>query len=379
MATAVGTGLDNLGSLCSQAGLDRWELLGLAVLSALTVYRKELSSNSVYHGRRGRHRRGDAKSSSPAFQHAEGCPGAEVDGGSGGGRPCACVEGAQRAAAAAVAAAAAASVPASAVDQHRLRRLVEGRMRSLNLPVKHLKQLRASVDASWASFAAAWEAGRGAKGGNGGKSRAGEKAASVAASVDFVMPPCSHSPRAPSAWVRLGRRKGASGDRALECMECAALKAAHAAAASILRKGDTSIMTRSDPIDAWASTMLGALPAVSLQKTLGFLQPKDLLVVAQVSKHAREAADEDWVWREAWISRFGELWKSDKCQHAASRWHLHDWDPRNASVKQVGAALSRETSPCRIGIRRVRSAESVVESLVVGRPWDTARGMYLMS
>ncbi|CAM9925833.1 unnamed protein product, partial [Sphacelaria rigidula] len=50
VATAVGTGLDNLGSLCSQTGLDRWELLGLAVLSAITVYRKELSSNSPYGG-----------------------------------------------------------------------------------------------------------------------------------------------------------------------------------------------------------------------------------------------------------------------------------------------------------------------------------------
>ncbi|CAN0114390.1 unnamed protein product, partial [Ectocarpus fasciculatus] len=81
VATAVGVGLDNLGSLCSQAGLDRWELLGLAVLSAITVYRKELSSNSVYGkggaggaggpGGRRYHHTGDGGSA--VVVHVDGC------------------------------------------------------------------------------------------------------------------------------------------------------------------------------------------------------------------------------------------------------------------------------------------------------------------
>ncbi|CAN0496221.1 unnamed protein product, partial [Ectocarpus sp. 12 AP-2014] len=78
VATAVGVGLDNLGSLCSQAGLDRWELLGLAVLSAITVYRKELSSNSVYGeggagaGGRRYHRTG-GDGGSAVVVHVDGC------------------------------------------------------------------------------------------------------------------------------------------------------------------------------------------------------------------------------------------------------------------------------------------------------------------
>ncbi|CAN0135409.1 unnamed protein product, partial [Ectocarpus sp. 6 AP-2014] len=80
VATAVAVGLDNLGSLCSQAGLDRWELLGLAVLSAITVYRKELSSNSVY-GKGGgggggggrRYHRTGGDGGSAVVVHVDGC------------------------------------------------------------------------------------------------------------------------------------------------------------------------------------------------------------------------------------------------------------------------------------------------------------------
>lgn len=364
MATAVGTGLDNLGSLCSQTGLDRWELLGIAVLSAITVYRKELSSNSVYHGGKknssGRRAvagtgQADRGAGTPVFQHSEGCLATGADGGGGhvprsGGSSCACMQGAQkRAAAAAAAGTSDGGARASKVDRRRLRRLVEGRVRSLNLPVNHLQQLRASVDASWSSFATAWETkcARGVVSGVRRKSGEGPapspgiaaQGSNSAGVVEFVMPPCSHaSHRASSQGCnRRGWTSGQAfrGGRAhAACVECAALAAVHASSARIVGNGDGKV-GRVDSSDVWASSALGALPEDAVQNTLGFLHPQDLLALAQVSMGAQKAAEDDLVWREAWLARFGALWESGICKGAAERWHLHGWNPRHSSVPQV--------------------------------------------
>ena len=356
MATAFGTGLDNLGSLCSQAGLDRWELLGLAVLSAITVYRKELSSNSVYNGKRvGKGGKGQDQSQEAAgIEHVEGCPAAVVeataeatagaDDGNGvperaGTKPSKCkceCDAAQK------------RRRRASLDERKLRRLVEGRIRSLDLPVHHLQQLRASVDASWSSFAAAWEARRartcgagGAREGSGADGEAGR-----AGIGDFVLPPCSHasSHRKRSGWsAMLGNRgkalEGADGDQA-ECVECAALAAARRAAEVLLRNEDGTVGLL-DADDVFASSQLGALPVDALNKSMAFLSPRDLLTLAQVSAGAREVADSNVVWRGAWLARFGFLWGSGICQDAAKRWHLHGWNPHSSSVPQVGPTAQR--------------------------------------
>ena len=383
MATAVGTGLDNLGSLCSQAGLDRWELLGLAVLSAITVYRKELSSNSVYNGKGedspgggggggggGRHN----PSVSATTAHLEGCQAVSSGGntqadGSGGGKPCTCAHIAARR----QQRAAALRRTRATEDERKLKRLVEGRLRSLNLSVNHLQQLRASVDASWSSFSTAWEARRskgsgasnvsdsdggsfGDSGGGGGSSGSREQRESRrrAAGDGFVPPPCSHccsrggtppasatSAVAAAAEVSAGgaprkERRGRKGlgREAPQCAECAAHTAAHLTATAILRNEDGTVGFKAED-DVWVSSPLGVLPTDALNKVLSFLPARSLLAVAQASSGAREAADGDRVWREAWSTRFGGVWESDICRRAAIRWHLHGWDPRTSAVPQV--------------------------------------------
>lgn len=562
VATAVGTGLDNLGSLCSQTGLDRWELLGLAVLSAITVYRKELSSNSVH--RTGAKQQQGAGAASlriegeetgvtndldingehderfsnssvsraaftipPGFQHKDGCfitlrnkrkSDPDIDNGTVSGQqppcsqqeptPCECLLAV--AAAAAAAAASPNSLPPSAVEQRKLRRLVEGRMRSLGLPVHHLQQLRASVDKSWLLFAAAWgetlrsRHGSGAPAANKGMKEGDRDDFLTSSSVSgvgspspasgaFVLPPCSHRfHRTKSRTGRSAKKgtvnnsdeqghrgawsgdgeggrgvlsKGGGNDDAAvrrllptreaegrfvpkgeeqvlvispgnvkradrgnedndkssstsscnnddnpnniynkmltaatvapedgavaapagegnsrsgvdtfskvlsdhgkgdnspadaadedggaaqtdtedededeECPECSLLAAAHAAAAataaSILQNGDGTVGLM-DTDDSWMGSVLGTLPSDALQKALGFLEAKDLLTMAHVSAGSQEAADHDLVWREAWLARFGRLWDSGMCQEAASRWHLHGWDPRSSAVPQA--------------------------------------------
>lgn len=509
MATAVGTGLDNLGSLCSQTGLDRWELLGLAVLSAITVYRKELSSNSVYHGKEqnstaggGGATAGDGEAGigsddrihmdgfviPSGFRHAEGCPMA-----SGGGAkdvgdsnnaeerhqqgtasadsnseeddpvaviddhaerravrwsrspcdddardshpaaseasiawPCQCLL-----AASAAAASTSTSPPPSAADRRRLRMFVESRIRSLDLPVAHLQQLRASLDKSWSSFATAWEVRRSRD--VVGNTDDGRPDVLVVGSgmdargVGLILPPCTHRPRPfkRSETVSGTTERGSAGNEATvcdrmaehsgegghesvssdgnvehrvmraeeekresqsplsdqklkawwrwraeteskkntggekrdviakcvdpkveqekdECPECAALAAAHtaahAAAASILNGNGTVALLEND--DAWTSSALGALPADALQKALGFLDAKNLLTFAKVAVGAQEAVDDDLVWRQAWVTRFGSLWESDLCREAALRWHLHGWNPKSSSVPQVCLCFS---------------------------------------
>lgn len=342
VATAFGTGLDNLGSLCSQAGLDRWELLGLAVLSAITVYRKELSSNSVYNGKRVcKGRNGLGQSGKLEIEHDEGCPvaaaaTATIDGVNevsvtAEGKPlkCECV-GVQRR-------------RRPNLDERRLRRLIERRIRSLDLPVHHLQQLRASVDASWSSFVAAWEARR-ARGGGSGTAREGPGASGEAgrAGLEFALPPCSHasSHRKCLGGSVDGDGKGkvyVDAEKEAGCVECAALAAARRTAEDLLRNQDGTLgLLEID--DVFALSKLGALPADALNGSLGFLSPQDLVTFAQVSGGAREAADSDVVWRDAWLARFGSLWESGVCREAAKRWHLHGWNPYSSSVPQVGYA-----------------------------------------
>lgn len=338
MATAFGTGLDNLGSLCSQAGLDRWELLGLAVLSAITVYRKELSSNSVYNGKRvSRGRTGLGQNGKLAVEHDEGCPVAAAATATvdqvNGRKPlkCDCVNVQRR--------------RRPNLDERKLRRLIERRIRSLDLPVHHLQQLRASVDASWSSFAAAWEARR-ARGGGSGTARdsPGSSGEAGRAGVEFALPPCSHASSHRKCMGRSvdedgkGKARRDAEEREAGCVECAALAAARRTAEDLLRNRDGTLGLL-DIDDAFALSKLGALPPDALNGTLGFLSPQDLVTFAQVSGGAREAADSDVVWRDAWLARFGSLWESGVCREAAKRWHLHGWNPFTSSVSQVGHAI----------------------------------------
>ncbi|CAN0461424.1 unnamed protein product, partial [Laminaria digitata] len=232
-------------------------------------------------------------------------------------------------------------------EERKLKRLVEGRIRSLDLSVNHLQQLRASVDASWSSFSTAWEARRSRVGGSGiggvggGGGFCGQRETRRATGDGYVRPPCSHgcsgrrgggrggAPQAPpSPAPRSPRRECA------ECAECAAHTAAHLAATAILRNEDGTVGLKEED-DVWVSSPLGALPTDALNKALSFLPPPSLLAVAQASSGAREAADGDRVWREAWAVRFGGVWESDMCRRAAIRWHLHGWDPRTSGVPQV--------------------------------------------
>lgn len=256
-------------------------------------------------------------------------------------------------------------------DERKLKRLVEGRIRSLDLSVNHLEQLRASVDASWSSFSTAWEArrsrGSGASiasdsavgagffaGGSGGSAPTEQEEARRATGDGFVRPPCSHgclrdgTPSAVAAavvseggtarterrWRGWVREAPPPPSPRSECSECAAHSAAHLAATAILRNEDGTVGLKEED-DVWVSSPLGALPMDALNKVLSFLPPPGLLAVAQASSGAREAADGDRVWREAWAIRFGEVWESDMCRRAAIRWHLHGWDPRTSAVPQV--------------------------------------------
>ena len=433
VATAVGAGLDNLGYLCSQAGLDRWELLGLAVLSAITVYRKELSSNSVYNGKGagdgggggGRRYHQTDGGGDAVVVHVDGCHVAVAAAAAASAAAAAAAGGIERgsgghaataaAAAATAAAAAAAGKPcmcariaalqrqrASAArrlrateDERKLQRFVSGRIQSMNLPVNHLQQLRASMDASWSSFSTAWEARR-ARGSGSGSAAAidddaaeseRERAKTVPLPV-FKMPPCSHHPSGRGLPSEDGEvqqqqhkrgepRQSTGGEHeegappggeagagagaaagAEECVECAAIAAAHLAAASLLRGsigdgtdgalgdgGDGLLLPgEGDSDDLWAGSSLGVLPADALHRAVAFLAPEDLLELAQVSHGAREAADSQLVWREVWWARFGAVWESEICRKAARRWHLHGWDPKSSAVTQVGllAAWWRE-------------------------------------
>lgn len=320
----------------------------MAVLSAITVYRKELSSNSVYNGKEGGGNRGRGhRHLAPVVSHLEGCKaetgsaddGVESPDHAGGSirKPCVCAwirtQQQQRALAARRARA--------NVDQRKLRRLVEGRMRSLDLPVNQLQHLRASVDASWSSFSTAWEARRARGSGAGDVARDENGEAQRPNLNGFVMPPCSHASLHSKILGNSGRRLKAESrqrqqnkENEKECFECAALAAAHAAAAAILRNDDgtTGLL---DTDDVWFSSHLGALPVDALHKVLSFVPPQDLLTVAQVSAGSRETADSDLVWRQAWAARFGPVWDSDICREAARRWHLHGWDPKLSSVRQV--------------------------------------------
>ena len=361
-------------------------MLGLAVLSAITVYRKELSSNSVYNGKGedalgggsgggdggggregGRHQHFVAAT----IVHLEGCQAAASAGntqaGGSAGKPCKCA----RIAARQQQRAAALRRARVSEDERKLKRLVEGRIRSLDLSVNHLQQLRASVDASWSSFSTAWEArrsrGSGASnasdsavgagffaGGIGGSAPGEQQEARRATGDGFVRPPCSHgcsrdgTPSAAAAVVSEGgtaqtERRGRGWGREVpppspqpqsECAECAAHSAAHLAATAILRNKNGTVGLKEED-DVWVSSPLGALPMDALNKVLSFLPPPGLLAVAQASSGAREASDGDWVWREAWATRFGGVWESDMCRRAAIRWHLHGWDPRTSTVPQV--------------------------------------------
>lgn len=303
------------------------------------MYRKELSSNSVYNGKKGGNNHGKGRHQSVSVvTHAAGCPAASAVSEGGTNKPCMCATriGAQQRRLAS-----AASRLRTSVDERKLRRLIEGRMRSLDLSGNHLQQLRASVDASWSSFSTAWETRR-ARGSGATSVRecSGEaEQARRPTADDFVMPSCSHHASSH------GNKHISAADTGLaveqreaspRCVECAALAAAHAAAASILRNDDGTLgLLEAD--DVWASSSLGALPVDTLNKALGFLAPQDLLSLAQVSMGAREAADGDFVWREAWSARFGAIWESGMCRGAAKRWHLHGWDPKSSSVPQVSS------------------------------------------
>lgn len=390
------------------------------MLSAITVYRKELSSNSVYNGKGtgsgggsgGRRYHQTDGGGDAVVVHVDGChaavAAAAAAAAAGGAEQGDGGHGAAAAGAASAAAAAAAGKPcmcariaalqrqrASAArrlrateDERKLQRFVSGRIQSMNLPVNHLQQLRASMDASWSSFSTAWEARR-ARGSGSGSAAAidddaagsGRERAKTVPLPAFKMPPCSHHPSAgtpPSAdsggVVRQQQQQRTRGERGHsagsereggpqpegggggggggpeECVECAAIAVAHVAAASLLRGsiGDGSTAAaledggngrllpgdgQSD--DLWAGSTLGVLPADALHRAVTFLAPQDLLELAQVSNGAREAADSQLVWREVWWARFGVVWESEICRKAARRWHLHGWNPKSSAVTQV--------------------------------------------
>ncbi|CAM9823538.1 unnamed protein product, partial [Discosporangium mesarthrocarpum] len=150
VSNVVESGLDNLRSLGDSMGLDKWELLALVVLSAITVYRKELSSNRVYQGSDGKKERGfsgavDLKD----VPHTEDCQRRGED----GDRRCACAAVAEAAALAAEAEAAGLGVGEGGEDRKTgLRELVHQKLQSLNLPTNHLQQLHARLDSTWAYF-----------------------------------------------------------------------------------------------------------------------------------------------------------------------------------------------------------------------------------
>ncbi|CAN0527542.1 unnamed protein product, partial [Ectocarpus sp. 8 AP-2014] len=212
-----------------------------------------------------------------------------------------------------------------AEDERRLESLVAGRtammIRPLDLSVNnHLQQLRASVDASWSSFSTAWDARR-ARGSGSGSTEGGgllSDAKATAApplppAAGFVMPPCTHR-GAPPAGNRRGRGHTAveEGERTAaaeaECPECAAIAAAHvlagAGAATTGGRLQQQQGRGADVVDVWAGSSLGVLNADALHRSLTFLQPRDLLELAQASRGAREAADSQLVWREVWWARF---------------------------------------------------------------------------
>lgn len=386
------------------------------MLSAITVYRKELSSNSVYNGkgaggdsssRGGRRYHQTDGGGHAVVVHVDGChiavAAAAAAAAAGGAEQGSGGHGPAAAAASAAAAAAATGKPcmcariaalqrqrASAArrlrateDERKLQRLLSGRIQSMNLPVNHLQQLRASMDASWSSFSTAWEARRARDSGSGsgasaideaGESRR-ERARTVPLPV-FKVPPCSHHPSAgtppPSDDGGVQRRQrgerersagsekeegappdggaGAGAGGAEECVEGAAIAAAHLAAASLLRGSigegaDGALRDAGDGLllpgeeaecdDLWAGSPLGVLPTDALHRAVTFLAPEDLLELAQVSNGAREAADSQLVWREVWWARFGALWESNICRKAARRWHLHNWNPKSSAVTQV--------------------------------------------
>lgn len=376
------------------------------MLSAITVYRKELSSNSVYNGKGvgdgggrnggggsgggGHYHRTDCGDSA-AVVHVDGChiavaaaaaaaaAGAEAPAddkaGTGAGKPCMCA----RIAALQRQRASIARRLRATEDERKLKRLVAGRIRSMNLSVNHLQQLRASVDASWSSLATAWDARR--VRGNSSSSRSSrsqeaaggerERAKTVPLPLSrFEMPPCPHHShtssrphslgggvqqqqerRGPSAAsYSVGKEKNTLPKAEAGCAECSAIAAAHLTAASLLHGSiqDGNVATdggggtggfllsgEDEVYDLWAGSSLGVLPEDALHRVVAFLPPQDLLELAQVSNGAREAADSQLVWREVWWARFGVVWESEVCKKAARRWHLHNWDPKSSAVTQV--------------------------------------------
>ncbi|CAM9765161.1 unnamed protein product, partial [Ectocarpus sp. 13 AM-2016] len=255
-----------------------------------------------------------------------------------------------------------------AEDERRLESLVAGRtammIRPLDLSVNnHLQQLRASVDASWSSFSTAWDARRARGSGSGSIEGGGLLSDAKATSAPpplppaagFVMPPCTHR-GAPPAGSGRGRGHTAveEGERTAAaeagCPECAAIAAAHVLAGAgaattggrLLRQQQQQQQQQkqqqqgrgTDVVDVWAGSSLGVLNADALHRALTFLQPRDLLELAQASRGAREAADSQLVWREVWWARFGAIWESEICKKAARRWHLYDWNPKSSAVTQ---------------------------------------------
>ncbi|CAN0114325.1 unnamed protein product [Ectocarpus fasciculatus] len=256
-----------------------------------------------------------------------------------------------------------------AEDERRLESLVAGggRMMMIRGPLdhlsvnNHLQQLRASVDASWSSFSTAWEARRARGSGSGsteggGPSEAKKPTAASPplpppAAAGFVMPPCTHRAAGPPPGSGRGRGHTASeGGRTAEeeeeeCPECAVIAAAHALAGAATTTCGRLVRQQQQQqqqgrgteviVDVWAGSSLGVLNADALHRALTFLQPRDLLELAQASRGSREAADSQLVWREVWWARFGAIWESEICKKAARRWHLHDWNPKSSAVTQV--------------------------------------------
>ncbi|CAM9945265.1 unnamed protein product [Choristocarpus tenellus] len=312
VASVVGSGLDNLHSLGNQVGLGTWELLGIAVLSAITVYRKELSSNHIYTGTSKVNGIDRRRSLSEVQTHADDCP---MHGGDIGHR-CACAAVQE---AAALAGAAEVAGVEDGEDKKSLRELIEQHMQSLNLPTSHLQQLHARLDSTWSAFSAV--------------SRGGERA------------------------ERSGRSHSAA----------ATLGSAHWGMATEQHQGDelgklpqdSDMATHAtSPFEAINSLLLipqhsgavlsglGRLPSDALEKVLSFLSAQELLAFAQVSKFGQVAADSDPLWRSVWLGRFEALWKSELCLEAAARWHLHGWDPRTAKISQVGGMSKERVRSC---------------------------------
>ncbi|CAM9823607.1 unnamed protein product, partial [Discosporangium mesarthrocarpum] len=134
-----------------------------------------------------------------------------------------------------------------------------------------------------------------------------------------------------AGWVEAVAAENAPGEAGAAAVTTAALK-------HVVRAGPERLPSGPERLPSGPER----LPSDALQKVLEFLAAPDILSFGGAASFSYQAADEEPVWRSAWVQRFGQMWETDLCREAAARWHLHGWDPRSSGVEQGWKAFFSE-------------------------------------